>query len=131
MENTNIVINASKLSFIKDVFDNDDKQKKSIRQTKIRSDCATLKKAFEELINDNLPNSVDKIIKNKKIEGNSFQLQYITLNSEIKSECNIDSKKISKQIQDITGKHNEIKLKHHFSEYHPPSDCYKLNMEFL
>ena len=133
MEDTNIDIDTSKLSFIKDVLINDDKMKNNIRQTKIKSDCATLKKAFEDLINNDLPNSVDKIIKNKRILGKDFQLQYISMNSEIIDECKIDTEKISKQIQDITGKFNDIELKCYYDNPYAYNhkQYYALKMDFL
>jgi len=117
MEDTNIVIDTSKLSFIKDILDKNDEEKNNIKQTKIKSDCAVLKKAFENLINNDLPNGVNQIIKDKRIKGKLFSLQYISLNSEIKDECKINTGKISKQIQDLTGKSNNIKLVSEFKTY--------------
>ena len=111
MEDTNIVIDKSKLSFIKEILSKYDKEKNNIKQLKIKSDCAILKNAFEDLVNNDLPNGVNQIIKDNRIKGKSFDLQYISFNSELMNECSIDTKKISNQIQDITGKHNNIKLK--------------------
>lgn len=130
MENTNIVIETSKLSFIKDVLDKNDEEKKNIKQTKIKSDCAILKKAFEDLINNDLPNGVNQIIKHKRIKGKLFSLQYISLNSEIKDECKINTEKISKQIQYLTGKSNNIKLVSEFKYDYNSHNDFSLIMDF-